>query len=356
MKDKIIFIDRDGTLIEEPKDEQVDSIEKVKLLKNVIPSLLMLKNAGYKFIIVSNQDGLGTNKFPLKKFKEAHQYIIELFLSQGIKFDQEFFCPHKDNDNCKCRKPLTGLLNKFLANSNFDKKLSAVIGDRDTDIELATNLGIRGYKISDEKEDNNWFDIAHIIANNPRRAEISRATKETNIQVKVDLDIAKEPRIETGIGFFDHMLEQLGKHGGFALEIQCDGDLEIDEHHTVEDVAISIGEAIKEALGNKIGIERYGFVLPMDESEAKVSIDLGGRSYFVFNGKFERDKIGELPTELIPHFFESLSGSMGAAINIDIAGMNTHHMIEACFKCFARALKQAIEKNSNILPTTKGVL
>ena len=355
MKDKIIFIDRDGTLIEEPKDEQVDSIDKVKLLKNVIPSLLMLKEEGYKFIIISNQDGLGTTEFPLKKFKETHQYIIDLYLSQGIKFDQEFFCPHKDDDNCKCRKPLTGLLNEFLANNEFDKKLSAVIGDRETDLELAKNLGIRGYKISEEKG-NDWFDIAHIIANNPRRAEILRATKETNIQVTVDLDRPKESKIDTGIGFFNHMLEQMGKHGNFALEIQCNGDLEIDEHHTVEDVAISIGEALKEALGNKIGIERYGFVLPMDESEAKVSIDLGGRPYFVFNGKFERDVIGELPTELIPHFFESLSGSMGAAINIDITGTNTHHMIEACFKCFARALKQAIEKNSKILPTTKGVL
>ncbi|OUU80781.1 MAG: bifunctional imidazole glycerol-phosphate dehydratase/histidinol phosphatase [Gammaproteobacteria bacterium TMED78] len=356
MNDKIIFIDRDGTLIEEPDDEQVDSIKKIKLIDNVIPSLLLFKNDGYKFVIVSNQDGLGTKDFPYESFLTAHKYMINIFKSQGIEFDNEFFCPHKEKDNCKSRKPSTGLLKDYLKNNNFNKELSFVVGDRGTDLELAENLGIRGFMISNENDGYCWEKIAHLILNNPRQSEISRITKETNILVKVDLDSADEPIIKTGIGFFDHMLEQIGKHGNFKLEVSCDGDLEIDEHHTVEDVAISIGEAIKKALGNKIGIERYGFVLPMDESEAKISIDIGGRSYFVFNGDFKREKVGELPTELVPHFFESLGSSLGAAINIDITGTNTHHMVEACFKCFARAMKQAIKKDSNVLPSTKGLL
>jgi imidazoleglycerol-phosphate dehydratase/histidinol-phosphatase len=319
--------------------------------------LLSLKAAGYEFVIVSNQDGLGTDAFPQADFDAAHEHVLALFESQGIEFAAEFFCPHLAADGCECRKPRAGLIRDFLASCDLDRKNSAIVGDRDVDLELAANVGLRGFKISlPGSATDAWAQIARELLDRPRRATVTRRTNETDISVQVDLDNPSSPAIETGIGFFDHMLEQLGKHGGFELSVKCDGDLQVDEHHTVEDVALAIGEALKAALGDKRGIQRYGFVLPMDEAEAHVSIDLGGRPYLVFDGDFSRDRVGELPTELVAHFFRSLSETLGAAIHIRVQGDNAHHMVEACFKGVARTFRQAFRRDGDELPSTKGVL
>ena len=248
-------------------------------------------------------------------------------------------------------------MKKYLAAADLDHDRSAVIGDRDTDSELADNLGLRCYRISvDGSEEECWERIAHLLLNEPRASSIERRTRETSIRVDIDLDRSADPEIDTGIGFFDHMLEQLGKHGAFALKIRCEGDLEVDEHHTVEDVALALGEALRDALGDKRGIQRYGFLLPMDEAQARVGVDLGGRPYAVFEGQFPRERVGELPTELVPHFFRSLAESLGAAIHIRIEGENAHHMVEACFKGVAKSLRQAFRREDTDLPSTKGVL
>ena len=357
MASKILFLDRDGTLVCEPDDKQVDSPTKVRLMPGVIPALLRAKNAGYDFVMVSNQDGLGTESFPQESFENTQEYIRALFSSQGIDFAAEFFCPHFIADDCACRKPKIGLLKTYLSSVRVDRQRSAVIGDRDTDSELADNLGLQSFRISsDGLNDECWERIVHILLDEPRRASVSRSTQETRIKVEVNLDRTGNTEISTGIGFFDHMLEQLGKHGGFELTIKCEGDLDVDEHHTVEDVALALGKALRKALGDKRGIQRYGFMLPMDEAQARVSIDLGGRPYAVFDGKFSREQIGGLSTELIPHFFRSLGESLGAAIHIHVSGENTHHMIEACFKGVARSLRQAFLRAGSELPSTKGVL
>ncbi len=357
MANKILFLDRDGTLIEEPDDNQVDSLAKVRLLPGVIPALLSFKAAGYEFVIVSNQDGLGTEVFPQADFDAAHAHMLRLFNSQGIAFGAEFFCPHTAQDGCACRKPRAGLLHDYLSTCDLDRDNSAVIGDRETDLELAANLGLQGFKVACAgTAAETWADIAHVLLDQPRRAVVTRRTQETDIQVEVDLDRPGAPQIETGIGFFDHMLEQLGKHGGFELNVRCNGDLRIDEHHTVEDVALALGDALRQALGDKRGIQRYGFLLPMDEAVAQISVDLGGRPYLVFDGEFPRERVGELPTELVPHFFRSLSEALGAAIQIRVQGDNAHHMVEACFKGVARTLRQAFVRDGNVLPSTKGVL
>lgn len=353
MAAKILFIDRDGTLVEEPADEQVDSPEKVKLMPGVIPALLELRSAGYELVIVSNQDGLDTDAFPREDFERAREHMLALFSSQGIEFVDEFYCPHFEADACECRKPRAGLLTKFLASTKLDTNASAVVGDRDTDLQLAENLGLRGFKLDN---DVSWGDITHALAHQPRQARVDRRTSETSISAAVDLDRPQAAKVSTGIGFFDHMLEQLGKHGGFTLEVACDGDLEVDEHHTVEDVALTLGEALRSALGDKRGIGRYGFVLPMDEAEAQVSLDLGGRPYLVFEADFDRDRVGELPTELVEHFFRSLSETLKAAIHVRVRGDNAHHMIESAFKGFARCLRQACAREGSDLPSTKGVL
>jgi len=354
---RVLFIDRDGTLIVEPADKQIDSLQKLRLVPDVIVALQRLRDAGYTLVMVSNQDGLGTATFPEPAFREPHEFLRELLASQGITFSAEFICPHTPADGCKCRKPKTGLLDDYLRANPIDKQRSYVIGDRETDLELARNLGIQGIRVrTEETPGDTWPEIVTQLTASPRVASVVRKTKETDIKVDVNLDRESPIHIETGLGFFDHMLEQIAKHGGFSLQLSCKGDLHIDEHHTVEDCALALGQALKQALGDKRGIHRYGFLLPMDEALAQVAIDLSGRPYFVFEGQFGRDSVGQLPTELVPHFFRSLAETLGASINIKVNGDNTHHMIEACFKGVGRTLRQAFRITDTELPSTKGSL
>lgn len=350
-KQKILFIDRDGTLIVEPADQQVDSIAKLKLQPHVIPALLSLQAAGYALVMVTNQDGLGTASFPSADFELPHQLLLEIFQSQQINFSAIHICPHKPEENCDCRKPKLGLMLDYLRNDTIDFANSAVIGDRETDLIFAKNLGVRGIYYG-----NNWPEIVRELTSHQRCAAVTRTTKETDISAAVNLDDATLIHIETGIGFFDHMLEQLAKHGGFGLQLKVNGDLHIDEHHTIEDTALTLAQALRQALADKRGIHRYGFLLPMDEALTEIALDLSGRPYFVFTGKFNREKVGELPTELVPHFFRSLADELGANLHIKVSGENSHHMIEAIFKGVGRALRMAIKREGQDLPTTKGVL
>ena len=357
MAEKILFIDRDGTLIIEPDDFQVDSVDKVRLVDRVIPSLLELAGHGYRFVMVSNQDGLGTDAFPQADFDAPHALTMSLFESQGVFFDEVFICPHLPEDRCDCRKPRTGLLTRYLAANNIDLATSAVIGDRSTDMELAERIGVQGLLVNCDIEGAvTWPQVVEQLCRSDRVATVERNTNETRIRAAVNLDTAANTSVATGIGFYDHMLEQIAKHGGFSLTLECAGDLAVDEHHTVEDTAICLGSALREALGNKFGIGRYGFLLPMDESEARVALDLSGRADFAFKGTFPRERIGELSTEMIEHFFRSLSDSLGAALHIEVTGRNSHHMAEACFKSVGRALRQAIRRDGTDLPSTKGAL
>lgn len=352
-KRKILFLDRDGTLITEPQDQQVDSIDKFKLEPGVIPALLKLKQAGYELVMVTNQDGLGTGSFPQVSFAIVQNLLLEIFHSQGIDFSAVLVCPHFSQDNCECRKPKLGLVLDYLRKGELDLEQSTVIGDRETDVLLAETMGIRALRYGNGKT---WSDIADELILKTRHASVKRVTKETDILAAVDLDQSGSIEISTGIGFFDHMLEQLAKHGGFCLQLKVNGDLHIDEHHTVEDSALALGQALQQALGDKLGVARYGFLLPMDEALTQVAIDLSGRPFFVFEGEFAREKVGELPTELVPHFFRSLAESLGATINIKVQGDNAHHMIESIFKGVGRALRSAFSKQGHELPTTKGVL
>ena len=357
MAEKILFIDRDGTLIHEPEDFQVDALDKVRLVDRVIPSLLEIAAHGYRFVMVSNQDGLGTTSFPQADFDGPHALVMQLFESQGVVFDEVLICPHLPEDGCACRKPRTGLLTRFLAAHDLDLAASAVVGDRQTDLELAAQIGVRGLLVNcDAPGVLTWPEIVDLLCHSERQADVTRNTNETRIRASVNLDSPRGTSISTGIGFFDHMLEQLAKHGGFGLDLTCEGDLDVDEHHTVEDVAICVGTALRQALGNKYGIGRYGFLLPMDESEARVALDLSGRASFRFEGTFPRDHVGALSTEMIEHFFRSLSESLGAALHISVNGENTHHMVEACFKSVGRCLRQAFRKDGTDLPSTKGAL
>jgi len=351
----VLFVDRDGTLIEEPADLQVDALAKVRFMPHVFKALAQLQRRGYRLVMVTNQDGLGTPSFPRDQFDSAHDFVLEAFRSQGIEFDAIFVCPHFKADNCECRKPKTQLVQTYVREKAVDLAASAMIGDRDTDLEFARNLGVRGLRVRrNGTAAESWpAVVAELTA---RRARNQRRTKETDIDVTVDLDATDPIHVTTGIGFFDHMLEQIAKHGGFSLQLTCKGDLQIDEHHTIEDCALALGEALRRALGSKAGIGRYGFLLPMDESEAKVAIDLSGRAYAVFEGRFSREQVGGLPTELVPHFFRSLADSLGAALHVSVTGENSHHMIEACFKGVGRALRQAFRREGADLPSTKGVL
>jgi len=352
---KLLLIDRDGTLVEEPPDNQVDSLAKIRFMPGVFAAMQQLQRAGYRFAMVTNQDGLGTDSFPQADFELPQRFIIDAFASQGLTFDEVFICPHKPADNCACRKPRTLLVDAWLAARNIDAERSAVIGDRDTDMAFAANLGIKGVRVRvDGVADETWpAVVAQLLS---RKATVQRQTRETSIKVEVNLDAEGPIHIATGHAFFDHMLEQLAKHGGFSMQLDCKGDLQVDEHHTVEDCALAIGEVLRRALGDKLGIGRYGFLLAMDEAQAQVAIDLSGRAYAVFEGAFNRNEVGGLATELVPHFFRSLGDSLGAAIHVSVHGDNTHHMVEACFKGVGRALRQAFRREGNELPSTKGVL
>jgi len=351
----ILFVDRDGTLIEEPADLQVDSLAKVKFMQGVFAGLAQQRKLGYRFVMVASQDGLGTASFPQADFDGAHQFMMDAFSSQGIEFAAVFICPHFTKDACECRKPKTQLVDDYVREKGMDAARSAMIGDRDTDLVFAQNLNIRGMKVKrNGTPEETWPAIVRELT--ARRAHTERKTKETQIDVAVDLDATEPIQVSTGIGFFDHMVEQVAKHGGFSLRLTCKGDLHIDEHHTVEDCALALGEGLRKALGNKAGIGRYGFLLAMDESQAQVAIDLSGRAYATFEGKFNRDQVGGLPTELVPHFFRSLADTLGAALQVSVKGENSHHMVEACFKGVGRALRQAFRREGDDLPTTKGVL
>jgi len=353
-KRRILFLDRDGTLIIEPEDFQIDSLEKLELVDAVIPALLKLKDAGYEFVIVSNQDGLGTASNPRENFQPPHDKMLSLFASQGINFVAEHLDPHFESDNSPNRKPGIGMLLDYLKSGELNLEDSWVIGDRQTDMQLAGNMGIGGILCGPDGQ--HWNDIAHELCTRPRRGSVQRNTNETKISVDVDLDTSGGNEISTGIGFFDHMLDQIAAHGGLRLQLLCKGDLEIDEHHTVEDCALALGQALDQALGDRRGIGRYGFILPMDESLAEVAIDLSGRPAFEFTADFPRDMVGKMSTEMVSHFFASLSQSLRCALHMKVSGENTHHMVEGLFKGAGRALRPALARQGTDLPSTKGVL
>ena len=354
MSRKILFVDRDGCLIDEPADEQIDSYEKLSLLPGVIAALQRIVAAGYELVMVTNQDGLGTDRFPQAHFDGPHDLMMRIFASQGVRFRDVLIDRSFPHDGLDTRKPGIGMMRQYLADDGWLRADSAMIGDRETDLKFAANMGVRGFLVGPKGV--SWEDIAHQLLDRPRIAEVVRNTKETRIKVRVDLDGQQEPVAHTGLGFFDHMLEQIGKHGGFALRIECTGDTKVDEHHTIEDCALALGQALRQALGDKRGIGRYGFTLPMDESQASAALDLSGRPYFVFEGDFPRERVGDVPTELVPHFFRSLCDTLGANLHLAVKGENAHHMVEACFKVTARVLRQAIRREGDELPSTKGSL
>jgi imidazoleglycerol-phosphate dehydratase / histidinol-phosphatase len=354
----ILFVDRDGTLIEEPSDFQIDAYEKIRFVRDVIPAMLKLRDAGYQFVIVSNQDGLGSEGYPQAAFDGPKTLMLQIFESQGIVFRDVLVDGTWPHDNAPTRKPGIGMMLPYLQDRSIDWARSAMVGDRPTDIQFAQNMNIRGFQLQTEQFGGtwDWNGIAHELADAPRRAVVQRNTKETRIRVEVDLDRTAEPQTHTGLPFFDHMLEQIGKHGGFALSVQAEGDLHIDEHHTIEDTGLALGQALREALGDKRGIGRYGFTLPMDETLASAALDFSGRPYFVFEGEFKRERVGDMPTELVPHFFRSLCDASGLNLHLSVRGDNDHHKVEACFKALARALRQALPRQGTALPSTKGAL
>jgi len=327
-----LFIDRDGTLIEEPTERPLESLARVRFMPGVFAALAEASRRGYRLVMVADQDGLGS---------AAQQFILETFSSQGVDFEAVLVRPD--------------LVQPYLREHEVEPQASAVIGDRDTDRRFAANLKVRALSVRRHGAPHETWPAAlqELIA---RRAQLVRETNETRIEVRVDLDAALPLQIGTGIGFFDHMLAQLARHGGFALELSCRGDLHVDEHHTVEDCALALGQALRRALGSRAGIARYGFLLPMDEAEARVALDLSGRAFAQFSGHFPRETVGALPTELVPHFFRSLAEALGAALHVSVTGENTHHMIEACFKGVGRALRQALRREGTELPSTKGIL
>ncbi|MCF1191711.1 bifunctional histidinol-phosphatase/imidazoleglycerol-phosphate dehydratase HisB [Mangrovimonas sp. AS39] len=378
MSQKVLFIDRDGTLIKEPEDEQIDAFEKLVFYPKVFQYLgRIAKELDYELVMVTNQDGLGTEVYPEETFWPVHNLILETFASEGVVFKEQFIDRTFARDNAPTRKPNTGLLTKYFSEA-YDLENSFVIGDRLTDVELAKNIGAKGIFINNESylgedevtvdrqklnefialETDDWEAIYKFLKLADRSASIVRNTKETQIAIDLNLDGTGQSEISTGLAFFDHMLDQISRHGQLDLRIKVEGDLEVDEHHTIEDTAIALGEVFYKALGDKLGLERYGFCLPMDDCLAQVSIDFGGRNWLVWEAEFKREMIGKMPTEMFYHFFKSFTDGARCNLNIKAEGSNEHHKIEAIFKAFAKAIKMAIKRDVDkmILPSTKGVL
>ncbi len=371
---KALFIDRDGTLIVEPNDEQIDSLEKLEFIPKVFRNMYFIrKNLNYELVMVSNQDGLGTSSYPEDTFWPAHSKMLKAFENEGVVFDDILIDRSFPHENLPTRKPGIGMMTKYLDGS-YDLENSYVIGDRLTDVQLAKNMGAKAILINDGslREElikaglsetcvlvtSDWDEIYACVASPERTATVKRTTRETDIYIRINLDGNGKSEISTGLHFFDHMLDQVGRHSGCDLTIKVKGDLHVDEHHTVEDTAIALGEAIGKALGDKIGVARYGFYLPMDESLASVALDFGGRPWLVWDASFKREKVGDVPTELFYHFFKSFSDAARCNLNIKVEGDNEHHKIEAIFKAFAKSVKMAVKRDvyNFELPTTKGKL
>ncbi|MHC6200707.1 bifunctional histidinol-phosphatase/imidazoleglycerol-phosphate dehydratase HisB [Elizabethkingia miricola] len=375
---KVLFIDRDGTLVLEPEDYQVDSFTKLEFYPEVFQYLSKIaKELDYELVMVTNQDGLGTDVHPEENFWPVHQFIIKALENEDIYFSEVLIDKTFPSENAPTRKPNTGLLTRYINNPEYDLQNSYVIGDRITDVKLAKNLDSKGIFIANDenlgaeeisKEESleqyialkttSWKAIYEFLKLESRTASVERNTNETKIKIKLNLDGTGKSNIQTGLGFFDHMLDQIARHGQMDLDIKVSGDLEVDEHHTIEDTAIALGEVFSTALGNKLGIERYGFTLPMDDCLAQVAIDFGGRNWLVWDADFKREKIGEMPTEMFYHFFKSFTDGARANLNIQAEGQNEHHKIEAIFKAFAKAIKSAVKRDPEkmILPSTKGML
>lgn len=366
---KYLFIDRDGTLVKEPYDEQVDSLSKIELVEDVIPALLTLKNHGYTLVMVSNQDGLGTPSFPLQDFTVAHEFILKIFKSQGLEFEQILICPHKPEEHCECRKPWLGMVYSYLKDLNWDRASSAFIGDRESDLLMGQKMGIQAFNVAQTP----WLEIAETLTHPHRTATVERNTKETQISIKVDLDKSGGNVFDTGMGFFDHMLDQIATHAGIHLEVRVRGDLQVDEHHSIEDTGIALGTALKQALGDKRGIGRFGFCLPMDEvycevfdsainhDEVTAALDISGRPHCNFDlqaleQSFSAPMVGTMPVQMVGHFFESLAVAMGLTLHLKVTKGNAHHQVEALFKAFGRALRQAVRVVDDKLPSSKGTL
>ncbi|WP_431108780.1 bifunctional histidinol-phosphatase/imidazoleglycerol-phosphate dehydratase HisB [Winogradskyella poriferorum] len=375
---KVLFIDRDGTLIKEPADEQIDSFEKLVFYPKVFTYLSKIaKELDFEIVMITNQDGLGTDLYPENTFWPVHNFVLQSFENEGVIFEEQFIDRTFAKDNAPTRKPNTGLLTKYFS-EDYDLENSFVIGDRLTDVELAKNLGSKGIFINDNTnlgtdeitvqrdalyqfialESNNWEEIYKFLKAKERKGSIERNTNETKIKIDLNLDGTGQSNIDTGIAFFDHMLDQIARHGQLDLNIKVDGDLEVDEHHTIEDTAIALGEVFATTLGNKLGIERYGFSLPMDDCFAQAAIDFGGRNWLVWEADFKREMIGKMPTEMFFHFFKSFTDGAKCNLNIKAEGTNEHHKIEAIFKAFAKAIKMAVKRDVEkmILPSTKGML